>query len=513
MTFDKIIRQGYVVDGSGKPGGTADIGIRHDRIAAIGDLGTATAEQEIDAQGKIVCPGFIDVHVHSELTLLGGIDQYAPLKMGVTTQLASPDGFAWAPMSRERLLEQRAYLQVFYDDEMIDTTEDMSIDRWLAMYENRLPSNLALQIPHGSIRTEVVGWEDRVATDEEIGRMENMVQEWIDRGARAFCTGLEYESMRRADLRELVRLSRIAARHGGVYVAHQRGYAEKVRIGCGETFAIAEQAEIPVHISHFTVDEQSAEQIEEARARDIAVTFDMYPYPAGCTHLLLGLPAELQLGSPAQVMARFRQPGLPAAYSEALAQAFAPERLRFAAVGTEEPMGWEGRSLAEVAEELGLGIPEAICEIMNRTKMQSLMIYHWPEERFRYLEPTFKHPLHMVSTDGIYVGERPHPRGYGTYPRVLREYVRDKRWLTLEQAIYKMCGFPAQTFKIRHRGLLAEQYYADIVIFDADRVADQATFTEPRQDPIGIDYVMVNGKIVVGQGHVHQGMHGRILSE
>ncbi|MBP1990653.1 N-acyl-D-amino-acid deacylase family protein [Paenibacillus eucommiae] len=511
MMFDILIKSGFVIDGTGAPGSVQDVGIIGDRIEAIGDLAGAEAKQTIFAAGKVVCPGFIDVHVHSELTMLGGIDRFAPLQMGVTTQLASPDGFSWAPMTEAKLKEQAAYLHVFYEDEGIETDGDMSIEKLLSRYRGQLPSNLALQVPHGSIRVEVMGWENREASEDELGRMELMVREWMEAGALAFCTGLEYEPMRRANLHELVRLSKVTAEYGGIYVAHQRGYAEKVEIGCSETFAIAEQANIPVHISHFTVDDAAAAQIDSALTRDIRVTFDMYPYPAGCTHLLMGLPEVLQLGSPQHVMEQIRKKSVREAYADQLQKAFPADRVRFAAVGSAEPTGWEGKSLAQVAEEMNLDLPNAICEILLQTNMQALMIYHWPEERYKFVEQTFKHPLHMISTDGIYVGRRPHPRGYGTYPKVLGEFVRDNKWLSLEQAIYKMSGFPAAAFHIKDRGVLAKEKFADIVIFDPAVVDSPSTFVNPRQEPVGIDCVLVNGHIVIREGAVQPGLHGRVI--
>jgi len=511
MMFDIVIKDGLVIDGTGDPGKIGDIGIVADRIEAIGDLSGAEAKTVLEAAGKVVCPGFIDVHVHSELALLGGIDQYAPLRMGVTTQLASPDGFSWAPMTKARLREQKAYLHVFYDDALIDESGDMPLDRYLGMFRGKLPSNLALQVPHGSIRVEVMGWEDRTATEDELVQMELRAREWMEAGALAFCTGLEYEPMRQANLNELVRLSKVAAEYGGIYVAHQRGYADRVGAGCRETFAIAEQADIPVHISHLAVDEAAAAQLEEAHARGIDVTFDMYPYPAGCTHLLMGLPEALQIGPPEQVMERIGRKSIRREYADQLARAFPLDRVRFAAVGTEEPSGWEGKSLGEVQRELGMDLPDAICEILLRTKLQALMVYHWTEDRYPCLESTFKHKSHMIGTDGVYVGQRPHPRGFGTYPKVLGQFVREAKWISLEQAIYKMSGLPAQTFHIKNRGVLANNHYADIVIFDPAVVDGPATFDEPRQTPIGMETVIVNGRVVISGGEIRQSLYGRIL--
>lgn len=511
MNFDLVIKNGVVVDGTGSSRRKADIGIIGDKIEAIGNLESANTKTVLDAAEKVVSPGFIDVHVHSELALLEGMDRYAPLKMGVTTQLASPDGFSWAPLKKDRLKEGKQYLHVFYNDHKINTDEDMSIEKFLSIFQGNIPSNLVLQVPHSSVRVAVMGWQNRAATDNEISKMENLVREWMEAGAVAFCTGLEYEPMRWSDLRELVRLSKVTSGYGGIYVAHQRGYAQNVRVGCQETFTISKKAEIPVHISHFTVDDLAEEQINQGVQEGVDVTFDMYPYPAGCTHLLMGLPHHLQVGPPESVINRLKDKSIRLEMEDYIRRAFPLDYVKFAAVGSQLPTGWEGKSLGEVQRELGMNLTDTVCEILLKTDLQALMIYHWEKERFQYLEKTFKHPLQMISTDGIYVGNKPHPRGFGTYPKVLGEYVREKKWLNLEEAIYKMSGFPAKRFNIKNRGVLAKGNYADLVIFDPFKIEGTSTFEAPRQDPIGIEHVLVNGKIVISNGKALEGNFGRIL--
>jgi len=511
VSFDLIIQGGTVVDGTGAAAYRADIGIRGEKIAAIGDLSAAEASRRIDASGKIIAPGFIDVHVHSELALLGGRDRYAPLQMGVTTQLTGPDGFSWAPLEDGGFREMRELLHVFYEDSVLESIDRLDVEGFIQLFKGNLPSNIVLQAPHGSIRTAVVGWDERPATEDELARMETMTRKWMEAGARAFCTGLEYEPMRRADTNELIRLSKVAAAYGGIYVAHQRGYADKVKIGCGETFRIAREADIPVHISHFTVDDMAEQLVDEAVREGLEVSFDMYSYPAGCTHLLMGLPESLQVGPPSRILENMRDPRVRASMQEYLESYFPLERVVFAATGTEKPSGWEGKSLGQVTRELDMSLADAVGHILLETNLQALMIYHWAEERYPYLEKTFCHPLHMVSTDGIYVGEKPHPRGFGTYPKVLGQYVRENGWLTLEQAIRKMTAYPAEVFRIAGRGVVREGYYADLVLFDAETIDGPATFLEPRLAPVGIEAVFVNGKAAVERGVPQPGLHGRVV--
>lgn len=333
----------------------------------------------------------------------------------------------------------------------------------------------------------------------------------MEAGARSFCTGLEYEPMRRADTNELIRLAKVAGRYGGIYVAHQRGYGEEVEGGCYETFRIARQADVPVHISHLTLNKTAECMIDAAHHEGLSVSFDMYPYRAGCTHLLYGLPESLQVGPPEQIMNRLRDKAVRIAMKEHVERAFPIHRVVFAAVGSQMNMGLEGKTLAEASELLGMSLTDTVCTILLETKLQALMIYHWDDSRYSELERTYRHPLHMVSTDGVYVGERPHPRGFGTFPKVLGSIVRDKNWLSLEQAVYKMSGYPAKIFNIPHRGTIEVGNFADIVVFDRNGVADTATFDDPRSKPVGIEYVLVNGRQVISQGHIAQGLHGHLI--
>lgn len=526
MAFDRLIKNGWIVDGTGAPRFKGDIGIIGDEIAAIGSLGDAAAEEIVDAEGLIVCPGFIDVHVHSELALLGGPDQYAPLRMGVTTQLASPDGFSWAPLSGGQLKEMKDYLATFYEDDCIDPSRPMTIDDLLALFRGNIPSNLVLQVPHGSIRQSVLNWETRPANDEEIAQMDRLTRDWMERGAKAFATGLEYEPMRRADLRELVALSRTVAEYGGIYVAHQRGYGDNIRTGCEETFAIGVQAGIPVHISHLTIDPLAASELASGASAGADITFDMYPYPAGSTHLLLNLPPYAQEGNPREVRERLSDGSFRQRIAAHVEQTFPLDRVRFASVGKPRAdrsgssaapdwvagiRNWEGKLIGEVRDELGISLTDLVCDLIVHTEYPSLMIFHWPQERYGYLEDTFKHPLHMVSTDGIYAGVSPHPRGFGSYPKIFREYVYERNWLSLEQAVRKMTAFPAERFRIARRGMLAKGCYADIAIFDPSRIRDRATFAEPRLTPEGVEHVLVNGRFAIKGGQIVPGNFGRIV--
>lgn len=511
MECELLIENGTIVDGTGQSRYEGNVAVDRGRIVAVGDTQGVSARTTLDAEGCVVAPGFIDVHVHSEKELTGGPDRWAGIRQGVTTQLIAPDGFSWCHLEGERREEMRRYLEVFYGDTSADWG-GATVRDFLSLFAGRLPSHLALQVPHGAIRAAVMGWSVETADDEQLARMKSLVREWMEAGATAFCTGLEYEPTVHADLRELVELSKVTAEYGGIYVAHQRGPYGYVPFGTEETLEIGRRANIPVHISHFTVDDVQAETIRRGEAQGVDVSFDMYPYPAGCTHLLYYLPPWAQAGSPAQVKERLSSGQDRERMAEHLRSAFPPERLRCATVKAAKYKPFIGMTLDDIARRTGTPLPELICDMLLASDLQALFIYHWDPAREPFLEATYRHPRHMVSTDGIFVQGSPHPRGYGTYPRILGSFVRDKGWLTLEQAVRKMSGYPAERFSLRDRGIVKAGYAADLVIFDPATVRSDATFANPRIPPVGIKHVLVDGSFVLRDGEVTGQLPGRVLA-
>lgn len=502
-----------VVDGTGAPGYVADVGVAGDRIAAVGDLSSAPRARTIEAKDRVVAPGFIDVHAHSELALGRTDDGFGPVRMGVTTQLSAPDGFGWAPLPEARFAEMAQYLEVFYGSAGADLGGG-DLDGFLRRLGSHLPGNVALQVPHASVRLAVLGWEPRVATDEELAQMQAIVRRWVERGAVALSTGLEYEPARRADTRELVALA-LAAREGGaIYVAHQRGYGEAVGAGLDETLAVARGAHTPVHVSHLTVDADVARRLAAAEDEGIEITFDKYPYTAGSTHLASLLPFWAQVGPPADVLARLDELGADDAFLRHLETTSDADRPRFATANLAEPSGWEGKTLREVCTELGMAVGPGIVEILRRTRLRALMVYHGNDGGLESaIHETYRHRRHMVASDGIYHGARPHPRAFGTFPRVLGRLVREQKVLSLETAVHKMTGQPASTFGLKGRGHLREGAFADLVVFDPATVQDLGTYDEPRKGVIGIDYVIVNGGVAIDAGALVDRERGRLLAQ
>ena len=309
MEFDTIIVGGSIVDGTGKREPyVADVGIQDDRIAEIGDLGKAESHRRISAEGQIVCPGFVDVHVHSEISLLGGRDQFAAVMQGVTTHLAAPDGFGWAPLSSQLAQELWHYTQFAYGDVELSLNWQTP-DEYLSMFEGQIPANLYPQVPHCAVRLGAMGWDARPATTDELKVMERTTREWLEAGACCLCLGLDYQPSANADLNELVFLSKIAASYDAIYAAHIRYQLIGRKKAWEETIEIAQRAEIPVHISHERVDDEAAEVLEHVEREDIDLTFESYLYPAGMTHLAMMLPMEYQTGAPDKMLVNLENNG------------------------------------------------------------------------------------------------------------------------------------------------------------------------------------------------------------
>jgi N-acyl-D-amino-acid deacylase len=504
VEFDLIIRNGTVVDGSGASRKRADVGIAGDRIVAIDDLSAATSEETIDATDRIVSPGFIDVHIHSEVNLLDAANplRYGALLQGVTTHLAGPDGFGWARLEPD-LARELYEAEIFaYGPVSLDFNWPTAND-YLDLFPGNSPANVMPQIPHCAIRLEVMGWEHRHATDDEIERMKIGVRDWLDAGASCLCLGLDYAPSASSNTRELVELSKLVAEYGGIYAAHQRYNDLGEPAAWQETIDIGRQAGIPVHVSHASIGDFSRAFLENLRDTD-DVTFESYLYPAGCTDLTLMLPIWASAGGPPAILERIRQPELRVKMVEHLQTKLKTNKGSARIVFADNPgKRYIGEEIGDVADRLGLEPGEFAMRIIEEETPYCTMVYMrgWDDATTeKMIRETVQHPLMMVASDGIYHGASSHPRGAGCFARVLRVAVREVGVVTLEEAVRKMSGFPAERFRIGDRGLLRPGYGADIVIFDEHTVGDRSTWTEPFLEPVGIDRVIVNGRTVVLDG-------------
>lgn len=512
MEYDLLIRGGIVVDGTGQaPAVRTDIGVRGDRIMAIGNLDGDQASLVVDATDRVVAPGFIDPHIHSEIALLGGEHRYGALMQGVTTHLLAPDGFGWSPLSPQLAGEMWEYTSFSHGDANLQKNWPTP-ESFLAVFDGQIPANVVPQAPHGAIRLAAMGWESRPATASEIDHMCRLTRQWMEAGAVGLCAGLDYQPGAFSTLEELVALNRVVQEYDGVYAAHLRynvlGRPEAWR----EMMEIGRQSGVRVHVSHESVTDLTESLLDEAAAI-CDLTFESYMYTAGCTHLALTLPMWAQGGGLAGLRQRLQDPQtrerIRAAMQERLTGK-AYTRLVFAGTQTGR---FVGKSVGEVAQELGMAEGDLALKILDEEDPYALMVMHKvvPDSVEAMIQRTISHPKMMVGSDGIYHGPHGHPRGYGCYARTLRLAVRELGAVTLEEAVYKMSGFPASRFQIMDRGRIALGQAADIVIFDPVTVTERSTWEEPWLAPEGIDQVFVNGQLVVEAGRPTGLLPGRVV--
>jgi N-acyl-D-amino-acid deacylase len=519
MHFDCIIRNGQVVDGGGvRPPFRASVAVQGDRIAAVGALDGAQAATVVDARNRAVCPGFVDVHVHSEIALLGfgtsthsAQDQLAGVRQGVTTNLLSPDGFGWAALPPRAAREMWRYTQFAYGETGLSLNWP-TVPDYLAIFEGRTPINVCPQVPHGAVRLAAMGWAQRPATGDEIDTMVHSVRRWMDAGASALCLGLDYQPGAHARLAELVALAQVAAECGGLYAAHTRNQALGRIAAWQETVLVSRQAQVPVHISHERVDDETDPLLAQIEADGIDLTFESYLYPAGMTHLALLLPMDVQAGSLDDMLQRMRVPNVRE-------RSVVHLRAKLGHVG-DQIVGYTnsgrfvGLTLSQAAEAAGQPWAEFACDLILSEGGMECFTVPWPitgSEREDALRSTALHPRAMIASDGIYGIPHPHPRGHGCFARVLGRYVRELGVLSLESAVHKMSSLPAERFGLGDRGRVAPGKAADLVILDPSIVADRSTWREPRRPPIGVDWVMVNGEWVIQKGVPTGKRPGRVL--
>ena len=497
-SYDLILRNGRVLDGAGNPWFRGDIAIRGDRIAAVGDLGDARASEEWDVTGLYVSPGFIDTHSHAGGGLATpGLSHARPLlAQGITTVFVNPDG--GGPVD---LPGQRAELE-----------------------RDGLGVNAAQMVPHGSVRRDVLGTEDRLATPEEMDRMRGLVRAGMEAGAWGLSSGPFYVPGSYSDTHELVELARVTAPFGGVYTSHVRdesNYTIGVVAALDEVITVAREAGIPGVHTHVKVlgppvwgfSRALVHRIDEARRAGVEVYADQYPYPASATSLNAALlPRWAEAGGNDSLMARMDRPGdatrIREAVVENLARRGGADRIQFRRVQWDESL--EGRLLSEIARDRGEDPVDTALWIF-RQGGASIVSFNMHEDDVRTL---MAQPWTMTASDGDLVPWQegvPHPRSYGTFPRKIRHYVLDEGVVPLEEAIRSMTSLPARVFRMGDRGLIEPGRVADLVVFDLDRLRDLATFTEPHQLAEGMVHVLVNGRAAIRDGAFTDVRAGRVL--
>jgi dihydroorotase/N-acyl-D-amino-acid deacylase len=528
--YDLLIINGHILDGSGSPWYAGSVAVKDGKIAAVGRIPNGAAQRVIDAGGLTVAPGFIDLHSHSDYTLLVDGKAESKIRQGVTTEILGESesaGPVLGPAAPE------------FDKEM--TRYGLSRD-WttLGEYFARLERsgssvNIASYVGSGQVRMDVMGNVNRAPTAEEMEMMKGLVDHAMREGALGLASGLIYPPNSFATTDELIELAQVAARYGGMYTSHIRGEGNHWKRAIDEAIEIGEKAQVPVHVLHFKIDGQAnwgqmAQQISEvqaARDRGVDITVDQYPYIASMTGLEMCLPPKYLEGASEQVVERLKDPkarteiraviatGLPGWEADQVKSVGGWHGVLVASLQKTENKQYEGKRMDEVAKEMGKDPVDALCDLLISEGGSAEAVYFSMSEPD--VELAMKQPWLGVGSDGVAVSPamafigKPHPRFYGTFPRVLGVYVREKRVLTLPDAIRKMTSFPAQIIGLTDRGLLRPGMAADITIFDPKTVIDKATFQNPLQYPFGIPYVIVNGVVVIDQGQHTGARPGRVL--
>lgn len=515
--FDLIIHSGRVIDGSGSSGYYGDVGIQGDRITAIGRLDSSQANQIIDASGLAVCPGFIDLHTHSDIMLLANPRHEAKVMQGVTTDLLGLDGLSYAPLSPDNLRMMRQYLAGLNGNPNIAWAWN-SVAEFLARFDRKVAINVAYLVPHNALRLETMGFVDRTAISEELTKMQELMAQGMREGAVGFSTGLDYFPCRYANEDELVKICEVVAQFDGVSVWHVRkndlGLIDSIK----EVIRIAERTGVKAHFSHFSVSYPTSPGtsvemlalIDEARAKGIDVTFDSYPYIAQSTLLLSFLPRWAHEGGPEAILERLSQPETREKICTDIRAKNPPwDKVVLTCVPSRENGIYVGETIQAAADMAGKEVVQFVCDLLLEEELAvgHLSLLGNEEDMQRIM----KHPCHTAGSDGILVGDRPNPRAWGTFPRYIARYSRELGVLKLEEVIQHMTSSPAQRFGLSDRGLVKEGFAADLVVFNPETIADKATFEEPKQYPIGIDYVLVNGAVVVEKGKHTGVLKGRAL--
>lgn len=523
---DLILRGGAIIDGTGRPPREGDVVIRAGRIAKLLPPGGSPAETGtvVDVSGLVIAPGFIDMHAHSDLAVLEDPGHEAKVLQGVTTEVVGQDGLSYAPATPEVLDQLRVQLSGWNGDGSSLDMNWTTVGGYLDRVDAGAAVNVAYLVPHGTVRLVVMGNAARPATPDELAAMRRLVAEGMRDGAVGLSTGLTYTPGSYADDAELVALCQVVTEHGGYYCPHHRNYGSTVVESYSECLTIAERARVPLHLAHCHVNfprnrgraREVLAAIKSARGRGLDVTLDSYPYLAGATYLHALLPGWAHEGGPGALLDRLDDPqvrgrivhemevvgsdghhGIPMDWSTIIVSGVADASLE----------RHVGRSIARSAAIEGLPAARFFLDLLVADRLgSSCVVEVGNEENVRAI---LRDPGHTVGTDGILVGSRPHPRGWGSFARVLAHYVRDEGVLSLEEAVRHMTSTAARRIGLSDRGVVAEGAVADLVCFDPEIVRDNATYDDPRRTASGVVHVLVGGEHTVRDGVRTQALPGR----
>ena len=528
--YDLIIRDGHVIDGTGSAWYAADVAVRSGRIAAIGNLERSHARRVIDAHGQVVAPGFIDMLGQSELTLL--VEPRAPSKIfqGITTEITG-EGESVAPLNAAMVRER----QLTYDHYRIKADWRTLPEYFARLEKQGIGINFATYIGATSVREMVIGYVDRAPTVDELKQMEELVAQGMRAGAMGVSSALEYPPAPYASTEELIALATVAARYRGIYATHMRDEGDAEMAALDETFRIGREARIPIEIFHLKTSGKRnwggmplvVERIEDARARGIDVAADTYAYTAWSNELTAFTPPWANDGGKAQLLQRLKDPAMRAKMRQDMTapsvtwdsewlEIDGPQDVMICAVKHQELLQYQGKRLSEVAAQWHEDAIDAIFDFLIKDEAGTYVAVFGmsePDVVLALQQPfvSAENDEAATSPEGILGAEHPHPRAYGTFPRILAKYVREEGKLSLPDAIRKFTALPAQREHLADRGVIKQGMWADLVVFDPRLIHDVATYEDPNRFSVGMSYVLVNGVPVIEAGGMTGALPGKVL--
>jgi N-acyl-D-amino-acid deacylase len=525
-SVDILISGGTIVDGTGAAPRPGTVVVEADRMRLLpGDAELpAHAGATIDATDRVVAPGFIDLHSHGGLVILAEPRHEPKIRQGVTTEIVGVDGNGFAPFRRREDLEAFVHL-----DSGLDGRPDLDYDwrtvaDYLARYDGTVSLNVGTLVGNSQLRIDAIGWDDVPADARALDAMRATLRDAMADGAVGLSSGLDYPPGSYATTEELAELTRTAGEAGGFYHTHVRyPLGDRYLDPFKEAIEIGRRAGAPSHITHFYHrqthpggPDRLLALVDDARAEGLDVTFDSYPSEWASTRLLIQLPQWVQAGGPAPLKERIADAGARARIRDEFAKRGAAytgpggwSDLRLGNFRHPDLLRWEATTLADVMQETGRDAVDTICELLLAEDLGVNQVTSGPWAET--LREFVRHPLGMVGTDSTFIGDKPSPRTYGSYPRILGQFVRDERLLSLEEAVRKMTGAAAARLGLKQRGTISDGTFADLVVFDPATVRSNATYDEPRRYPTGIDHVIVNGTRVVTEGEHTGATPGRAI--
>lgn len=524
---DLLLRDALVLDGTGAAGRPADVVVDGGAIAGVHPPRTGPrSRRTIDADGRVLSPGFIDMHAHSDIQILADPDHTAKVSQGVTLEVLGQDGLSFAPCDDETREALREQISGWNGDPEGFGYDWDTVAGYLDVLDRGIACHAAYLVPQGTLRRMVVGPDDRPATPAEIGEMTRLLATGLEEGAAGMSSGLTYPPGMYADDEELLALLRVVARHGGYYSPHHRSYGAGALEAYAEMIELSRRSGCALHLTHATMNfepnrgraDELLATIDAALEAGGDITLDSYPYLPGSTTLSAILPSWAAAGGPRALLRRLQESSARARIRHELEQVGTDgchgcvvDWRTIQVSGVRDPALADrvGRTIAELAADAGVPASEVFFDLLVRDRLGTTILQHVGDEA--NVRAIMRHRTHCGGSDAILVGDRPHPRAWGTFPRYLGHYVRELGVLDLPDCIHHLTGRPARRLRLHRRGLVQVGYAADLVLFDPDTVTDTATFDDPRRQATGIDWVLVDGTAVIEDGARTDALPGRAL--